>query len=632
MFQFVGVPLAPGNNSLTAQAMDAAGNMSQFQATIERDASAGGTNQVIFWNEVVLQAIENDGSTAEYASRGLAMVSAAVYDAVNAIDGTPGYYVTLKAPADASADAAVASASYTALSYLYPAQQTYFNSMLASDTAGMPTGQAMTDGLAVGQTVANAIIAMRQNDGSTNYVAYTPGTAPGDWVPTAPAFMPAENPQWAILKPFAMTSDSQFRPNGPPALDSQAWADAVNATLAIGEVNSTTRTADETQIALFWNDKSGTYTPPGHWNAIAEEVSQQQGYSLAQDARLFAELNIAEGDAAIVAWDAKYTYNTVRPITVAADADSIGNPQVQPIANWTPLLSTPPFPEYVSGHSTFSAAAATVLTAFFGSSYSFTATSVGLAGVTRSYTSFIEAADEAGESRIYGGIHFEFSNQDGLTAGAELGAYVLQTFSVTTDKSPPTITITSPPSGSVAAAGNITIAGVVLDNLSGVASFAMQVDGGSFQPVTFSPTGTFSVPTTFATDGSADGAHTINFEATDVAGNVTPVVTVAMTLDTKAPVLTLTSPMPGALTDGESLAGSADGTGSSIAALSYDINGGTEFPVAFNPDGTFSQAARLQRRDRRREHTYGDRKGRGRQRGARHGGSDDGRGGGPDAE
>ena len=166
-------------------------------------------------------------------------------------------------------------------------------------------------------------------------------------------------------------------------MTSQEWADDVNKTLSLGAVNSTTRTADETQIAQFWNDSAGTYTPPGHWNAIAEQVAQQQGDSLAQDARLFAELNIAEGDAAIVAWDAKYTYNTWRPISVAADAGTAGNSQVQPIANWTPLLSTPPFPEYVSGHSTFSGAAATVLTSVFGDSYSFTATSIGLPGVTR---------------------------------------------------------------------------------------------------------------------------------------------------------------------------------------------------------------------------------------------------------
>jgi hypothetical protein len=587
-FQFVGVSLTQGDNLFTVQAADRAGNTSQYQATIHRDLATGSTNQIIFWNQVVLQAIENDASTPEYASRALAIVSAADYDSVNAIDGTPGYYVTLQAPSGASADAAVAAAAYTALSYLYPAQQSYLNSTLAAALATIPDSQAKTDGMEVGQSIANAIIATRQNDGATNYVDYTPSSVPGDWVPTAPTFMPAENPQWATLKPFAMTSPSQFRPPPPPDLTSKQWADDVNKTLSLGAVDSTARTADETQIALFWNDRAGTYTSPGHWNSIAEQVAQQAGYSLAQDARLFAELNIAEGDAAIVAWDAKYTYNTWRPITVAAEAASAGNPNVQPIPGWTPLLSTPPFPEYISGHSTFSSAAATVMTAFFGSSFSFSTDSMGLPGVTRSYASFLQAADEAGESRIDGGIHFEFSNQAGLTSGANLGNYVIQTFSLSSDTTPPAITISSPTTSAVASTGNITITGTVLDNLSGVASLQMRVDGQAFVPVAFNPSGEFSVKTALATDGSADGPHSISFEATDVAGNVTPLVTVALTLDTKAPVLTLTSPLPGALTDGETLTGTADGTGSSITALSYHINNGTEIPVPFNPDGTFT--------------------------------------------
>ena len=139
-------------------------------------------------------------------------------------------------------------------------------------------------------------------------------------------------------------------------------------------------------------------------------------------------------DAAIVAWDAKYTYNTWRPIQLAGGAGTAVNSQIETIANWEPLINTPPFPEYVSGHSTFSGAAAAILTAVFGDNYSFSIDSVGLPGVTRSYTSFEQAAEEAGMSRIYGGIHFLFSDTAGLTAGGDLAAYVLQTFSTSTDK------------------------------------------------------------------------------------------------------------------------------------------------------------------------------------------------------
>jgi hypothetical protein len=593
-FQFPGVPVSLGDNSLTIVAMDMAGNTSQNQTTIHRDASTGGTNQVILWDEITLLAIEQDGSAAEVAARALAIMSASVYDAVNSIDATPGYYVKLTAPFDASPDAAVASAAYTALSYLYPAQQAFLNTSLTNALASVPSGQSKADGESVGQSVANAIIAMRQNDGSTDFVDYTPGSAPGDWQPTAPAFAPAENPQWATLKPFAMTSDSQFRPAGPPALTSQEYADEVNETLNLGSVNSTTRTADETQIAKFWNDNPGTYTPPGHWNSIADAVVQQQGDSLSQDARVFAELNIALGDAAIVAWDAKYAYNAWRPITLADGGGTAVNSAIETIANWAPEVTTPPFPEYVSGHSTFSGAAAAVLTAIFGNNYSFTATSVGLPGVTRSYTSFDQAADEAGMSRIYGGIHFLFSDLDGLASGQALGNYVLQTFTVSQDTTPPQVTLNNVlPNG--ASNKNVTITGFVTDNLSGVAALAVSVDAGAYAPLSFNlMSGALSFTTGFATDGSQDGSHTVDFQATDVAGNVASPVAFTFTLGTKAPTLILTSPTEGgALAAGATLIGTVTTSGPALSMLNYAFDGGTVMPLAFNSDGTFSQALDL---------------------------------------
>ncbi len=433
---------------------------------------------------------------------------------------------------------------------------------------------------------------MRMNDGSTNYVDYEPNSTLGSWQPTAPAYMTAENPQWATLKPFAMTSDGQFRAPAPPAIGSAAWNAAAAETLSLGSVNSTTRTADETQAAKFWNDGSGSTTPPGHWNAIADTVLQQQNGSLAEDARVLAELNIGEADASISAWDTKYDYNTWRPITVAADADMLNDPSVVSIPGWTPLLTTPPHPEYVSGHSTFSGAASTILSALLGNNVSFSST-VTVAGnpVTRSFTSFTQAAIEAGESRIWGGIHFQFSDDAGLVSGDALGAYILQTFSTSLDKTPPTITIASPTGGSVATSQNISITGRVLDNLSGVQTFEAQVDGGAFAPVSFDGFGNFSFTTSFATNGTAEGKHTVNFEAVDVAGNVTPVVPVVVTVDTLVPQVTIASPLAGALSpSGVSLTGKADGTGTSIVALSYQFDGGIINPMSYSPDGSFQTA------------------------------------------
>jgi hypothetical protein len=601
VFQFQDVALAPGNNTLTVRATNATGQSTDFTLTIQRTSESSQPNEVIVWNQVLLNAILTDDSTPPVASRAMAMVQMAVFDAVNAVDGTPTRFVSVAAPSGSSPEAAVASAAHRVLSYLYPVQTASFDASLTDSLGKIPNGSAKTNGVSVGQAVGDAVIALRANDGFDKYVNYTPGTAPGDWQPTAPNYDQALLPQWATLEPFVMTSDSQFRPAGPPALDSQAWADSVNETQSLGAADSTARTADQTQIARFWNDGQGSYTPPGHWNAIAQEVAEQQGDSLAEDARLFAELDVAMGDAAIVAWDAKYTYNTWRPITVIQNADSASNPNVTQVPNWQPFLITPNFPEYVSGHSTFSAAAAAVLDSFFGTNVSFTATENTLPGVTRSYTSFDQAAAEAGMSRIYGGIHFPFSNQDGQTAGHALGQDVLGYFNITADTQPPTVTITAPVHtaglSTVVTAKNLTVRGRALDNLSGVAKLEVQLDSGSFAPVTLDAQGDFSVPTTLALDGSTDGAHVLNFQATDAAGNVGPLVPISFTLDSVAPQITLSSPTNGGSLDGGALlVGTADGTGSAITRLAYQLDDGVAAPIAFDSiSGAFSQALDLSR-------------------------------------
>jgi membrane-associated phospholipid phosphatase len=259
-------------------------------------------------------------------------------------------------------------------------------------------------------------------------VSYTPGTNPGDWQPTPPAFLPALAPQWPYVTPFAMTSGSKLRPAPPPALDTTAYAAAFNEVKSLGRADSTTRTDEQTQIARFWNDGLGTAFAMGYWNRIAAQVATDRGLSLVQDARLFALLNIAEADAHIACWDAKYAYNLWRPVTAIRAADTDNNPATDPDATWTPLLVTPNFPSYTSAHSTLSGAAAEVLTALFGDSYHFTVGSEGVPGVTRSFSSFEGAAAEAGQSRIYGGIHFQFDNQGGLASGHALGQFVVGNF------------------------------------------------------------------------------------------------------------------------------------------------------------------------------------------------------------
>ena len=234
---------------------------------------------------------------------------------------------------------------------------------------------------------------------------------------------------------------------------------------------------------------------------------------------------------------------------------------------WTSLLTNPNFPEYSSGHSSYSMAAATVLDSFFGDNVTFTTTEPTTT-LSLTYTSFDQAAQDAGMSRLYGGIHFLFSIQDGWTIGQDVANWDLATFNVTKDTTPPKVTLANVlPSG--ASNTNVTITGQATDNLSGVANLEVQVDTGAYAPLAFDPTtGVFSFTTSFALDGSADGSHTINFQATDAAGNAASPVAFTFTLDTQAPILVVTSPTNGGtLAAGATLTGTATTNGAALVAL-----------------------------------------------------------------
>ena len=384
-------------------------------------------NPVIVWNAVALEAIRQAKLSPPVASHDLAIVQVAVYDAVHAINPTgPAYRVRVKAPAGASAAAAVVGAANEALVALMPGQADLFNAALADSIARLPATDGVVKGLALGKTVADQEVALRSNDGSNAASSYTPSDQVGLWRLTPPGFAKALLPLWGDVTPFVLKSGHQFRPAGPPSITSAAYAAALAEVETLGAVNSATRTPDQTQVALFWADGSGTATPPGHWNEIAEQLAVQHHDSLMKDARVFALLDMALADAAIACWDAKYTYNLWRPITAIRLAGTDNNPATTADPSWTPLLTTPPFPSYVSGHSTFSAAAAVVLSSAYGSKTPFTTTSDALPGVTRSFSTFSAAASEAGMSRIYAGIHYQFDNLDALVLGRAIGGYVVK--------------------------------------------------------------------------------------------------------------------------------------------------------------------------------------------------------------
>jgi hypothetical protein len=385
---------------------------------------------IIDWNNVLLNTVRTNSMSPLPQSRISAAMNTAMYDAVNSIVRTHRpYHVDVPAAPGTSREAAAAQAAHRVLSGLFPASQAAYDAALTNSLSSVPDGPQKTAGITLGNTVGAAILALRANDGASAVVPYTPGTDPGDWRPTPPANAPAAAPQWPNVKPWAMNSVTQFRnPDGPPALNSAEYAAAFNQVKEIGSATSAMRTPDQSNIAQFWAGQAGTSTPVGHWNRIAQTVAASQGNTLEKNARLFSLLGIAQADAAISSWDNKYHYNYWRPVTAIREAATDGNPNTEADPNWTSFITTPNHPSYTGGHGTVSGASGAVLADFFGTdNITFTSSTEGFVVPDRTFTSFSQAATEGANSRLYGGIHWDFDNQDGLTGGRAVGHYVFAT-------------------------------------------------------------------------------------------------------------------------------------------------------------------------------------------------------------
>jgi PAP2 superfamily len=283
-------------------------------------------------------------------------------------------------------------------------------------------------GFTWGQTVANAILALRSTDGfTTNPGPYVVGPLPA-WQPTLPLFAGPTLRQFASMTPWAMTSPSQFLPGPPPALTSARYTQDFNEVKALGSLTSTTRTPDQTEIAEFWAGKFDNVVT--FWNRVADSLVTSPHRSVTDNARVLALLDVAMADSVIAIWNAKNTYNTWRPITAIANAGLYDNTGASPDPLWRPLLPTPPFQEYPSGHAGVSASAAAVLASFFGNDTNFSVTSDGIPGVpitVRSYSSFSDAVAEVTVARIAAGIHFRFACETADTMGDEVAAYAMNT-------------------------------------------------------------------------------------------------------------------------------------------------------------------------------------------------------------
>jgi hypothetical protein len=398
-------------------------NASQVAGPASRASLSG--QPVIDWNQVLLSIVNTPGAQSAniQPTRNFAILHAAIYDAVNSIDRShEPYLVSVRAPRDASETAAADAAAHTALVGLYPVQQTLIDADYAAELAQVADSPAKDKGVRLGEQVASELLAIRANDGSNvTPPPFIAGNAPGDYQLTPPNFAAPVFTTWGQVTPFVLDRGDQFRPAPPPPLTSEAYASAINEVKSLGSATSTTRTAEQTQIGKFWN-------PPiqNFWNQIAETVAFAHHSDLPTTARLFAALNLSFADSAIAFYDAKYAYRLWRPVTAIRQADADGNPNTVADPNWLPLSgNTAADPSYPGAHSTISAAGADVLASFFDDDQNFSVSSPALPGVTRSFTSFDAAAQEAGLSRIFSGQHTRLDHVAGLALGHDVAGFVL---------------------------------------------------------------------------------------------------------------------------------------------------------------------------------------------------------------
>jgi hypothetical protein len=388
--------------------------------------AAGSRADVITdWNTTLSGAIRTAGLAPGAQPRQAAVVQAAVFDAVNGIHRKyEPYIVTRRAPEDANQEAAVVQAAYTALLGLFPAQQATFDAQLAVSLAGLhgsPHNIAL--GRAWGQKVAMAVLDVRSHDGyNATGTPFFGGTAPGVWRSVPNGGVAAILPQLAVMVPFAMTSPSQFRPGPPPALTSAQYAADVNEVQSIGSATSTTRTAEQTNVAKLWAAFS-----TADFNDLARSLLLPH-LKLVDEARILALANIAAADGIVNVFDAKNTYNFWRPFHAIHLANSAGNPAIIQDTTWTSLVPNPNHQEYPSAHATATGAGLQMLSNLLGENNTMVVAAAGFPSFTTSYPSFTDAALGVQNARVWGGIHYRNSVIVGGRDGIAVADYIFANF------------------------------------------------------------------------------------------------------------------------------------------------------------------------------------------------------------
>ena len=382
---------------------------------------AAASNVITEWNEtavrLTLQSVPALAPVQQ--TRVMAIFHLAMHDAVNGVTGEYETYLEPTAPPEnASAEAAAIGAAHEALKNLFSGNDVMLDTQLV--TSLQQHGSSTSDpAVQFGRSVAASILAVRADDHSAqaqfNYDAPNQGQ-PGVWVrlTTAPALLPG----WGKVTPFVLRSASQFAPDAPPALNSELYARDYNEIKTIGVATGSSRTPEQSNIALFWRA-----SPTAIWNSVLTQVVQTREMSLSEEARLFALFYLAAADASIACWKAKYEHNFWRPQSAIVNGNSDGNDLTAGNVDWRPFITTPPHPEYPSGHTSNSSAMAKILTLEFGDTPG-VSISVTQTGITRNWTSFSEAVAEVIDARVYSGIHFRNSDEVGARMGRQIAQFV----------------------------------------------------------------------------------------------------------------------------------------------------------------------------------------------------------------
>jgi hypothetical protein len=389
-------------------------------------ASPAGADVVTDWNQAAIAAMKVANVVGNPWTRNMAMVHVAMSDAVNSVQNKYAIYVPAGASApsasspSASAEAAAAAAARAVLLKQLPNQKALIEQTYEASTKGIPEGAAKKDGIAIGEKCAAAIIADRASDGTGVPDTYRPITTPGTWIPTtAPIFS-----EYARATPWVMKSADQVRPPPPPDLKSELYARDYNETKELGGAKSTRRTAEQVAAVKFWTQLN--FGPA--WQEAARQLSAAKNLSLADNARLFALLNVGTANTFITDWDAKFTYNFWRPITAIRNGDQDGNDATERDPAWTPLNATPMHPEYPSQATIMAGVSMGIFEGLLGSDLSTPVVASDLMDpkVQRRFANVQAMSDETREVRIWGGIHFRNSLDVGYAMGRKIAAYLIE--------------------------------------------------------------------------------------------------------------------------------------------------------------------------------------------------------------